>query len=211
MRRIRYERHFPALILAGIILWFVLIFDTFPTGIDRLGFYFGLIGALHATSLVISLRDRRGAAAKIAFLALAAILSVVTPFSMIVPAWMTSHLTMLGESGRFFLSLSLASAFGASGYWLLVKLFWWKSLKMVDLVMTVAMCASATCLSWVGAGMLMPGPCPPCRADLRDVLPTVAWWAAFSLSLYLSEDPPHFFSSHSRATSASGRCFPSNW
>jgi hypothetical protein len=70
----------------------------------------------------------------------------------------------------------------------LVRSFWLRSLKIVDLMMTMAMCASATCLSWEGAGVLTPGPCPPCRADFRDVLPTVAWWAAFSLSLYLSEE-----------------------
>jgi hypothetical protein len=109
MMRIRYKRHFRALFFAAMIIWSVLAFDAFPPAVDRLVFYFGLMGALHATALVISLRDRKGVAAILGFIALATVLSVVTPLSIFVPGWLTSHLMMLDQDARILLSFGLAS------------------------------------------------------------------------------------------------------
>jgi hypothetical protein len=44
---------------------------------------------------------------------------------------------------------------------------------------------SVEVLSWLGAGKLTPR---PGRRNPRDVIPTAAWWATFSLSLLLSEE-----------------------
>jgi hypothetical protein len=60
---------------------------------------------------------------------------------MFVTVWVTSHLTVLAEDPRLFLSLGLASALGGSAYWFVIRFFWLKSLKSVDLMMTAAMCA----------------------------------------------------------------------
>jgi hypothetical protein len=185
MRRIQYKRHLTALILAITILWSVLAIDLVPVGVDRFVFFFGLMGALHATSLVVSLRDAKRTTPTISFIALAALLSVATPLSAWGPAWLTSHLTELVDA-RLLLTLALASAFDACAYWLLIRVFWLKSLTLADLWMTGTMCAAATVLSWASLGMLTP---TSGRWDVRDVIPTAAWWAAFSFSLFLSEEP----------------------
>ena len=183
--RIRYKRHFATLTFAVLIFWFVLAYDTVPGGVDRLLFYFCLIGALHATSLVVSLRDHKGWVSSFAFIALAAILSVATLFSIFLPAWLFSQVTSLRQDPKLFLSLGLASAFGASAYWLVIRCFWLKSLRFLDLIMTAAICAAAAVLSWLGAGMITP---TTGRWNPGDVIPTAAWWVAFSLSLLLSEE-----------------------
>lgn len=89
---------------------------------------------------------------------------------------------VLGDAG-FALVLLSASAFGASGYWILVRLFWLKSLRSADLIATVALCMITTAVSWMGAGILKSLG----SVDVSDLLPTLAWWVAFSISLYWSE------------------------
>jgi len=88
---------------------------------------------------------------------------------------------------RMLFALTFASAFGASGYWLLLRLFWLKSLRSVTLITTIAMCCPATLLGWfVAAQLASAGPGSRVR-DVTDLAPTFAWWAAFSLSLYYSD------------------------
>jgi hypothetical protein len=180
--------------LATVILWLsYLAPDIVPAGDARFFCAFGLFGALHAASLVTSLRQRVRITLRIAFVALAAVLSVVTILLAMsaVPA-----LSLIpGDSARFFLLLVLASSLGASGYWFLVRWFLLKALRFNGLIVTVGVCVGATVLSWGGAmwiaslpsawhgGLMRTTP-----EILTSVLPTVAWWAGFSGSLYWNEE-----------------------
>jgi hypothetical protein len=108
---------------------------------------------------------------------------------LLLTAWLP-YWDALGDSVRFILLWVFASAFGASGYWILVRSFWLRSLRFVDLIKTVALCVPATVLSWVGAGMVTSqGAAQPTSVawDIGGLMPTAAWWVAFSFSLYWSE------------------------
>jgi len=182
MQAIQYKRHFLILILAVTVLWLIMkAGDAVPAGDARFLLFFAGMGALHAASIVISLRDRTAVTPgkTIVFITLVAVLSAVTPFSLFL---LVPLLSLLGESLMPFFGLAFGSAFGASGYWLLLRLFWLKSLRLANLMITVVLCAAATILAFPSAGSLMQR-----TRDIGDLLPTVAWWAAFSISLYLGD------------------------
>jgi uncharacterized membrane protein len=173
---IRYKRHFLMLMPAAFLFWLARTI-TVPHWMDEFIFYFGLMGVLHATSLVLSLRHHTARAALIgcAFITLAALWSVLTPIlGMICP--------LPGQPGSQFKFISLfvvGSAVGSSGYFVLVRHFWLQSLRLTDGMRTVSLCVAATLLSSVAPEALNPG---------GDPWPfiTAAWWFAFSLSLYSS-------------------------
>lgn len=200
---IRYGLHFPILAVAALVFWFWLTkrrYHPYWFGFDAVDFHFGLMGALHATCVVVSLRVRKAAHLLIAlwFVPLAAVLSAWTPTlgSLASVVWLpilelirmlkTSPHSGLGGT----LLLVTGSAVGASGYWLLVRLFWLKSLRRTDLLRTVALCVAATLLAWVFAEALDAKKARIYglhEGEVFDLLLTVAWWFAFSISLYLSE------------------------
>jgi len=140
------------------------------------------MGVLHATSLVISLRDKSVVTLRkaVIFITLVGALSVLAVFSplLLVPVLSIDKTPMLGQSVRLGLVLGGASAFGASGYWLLLRLFWLKSRKFVNLITTIALCSVRTVVSFLDGGSLTSH-----SRDIGDLVPTLAWWAAFSLSL----------------------------
>ena len=126
------------------VFWFVK--DVYlPYWIANFDFFhYGLMGLLHATCIVVSLRDRRANHPIIAlcFITLAAIWGAVTP---ILGLWGSVVWTPLAEIlprsdfNLVFLFLT-GSAIGAAGYWLLVRLFWLKSLRRADCLRTVTLC-----------------------------------------------------------------------
>ncbi len=73
MQAIRYQRHLLTLIPAAVLLWLVMRAGGFFL-------FFGAMGALHATSLVMSLRDRKAATLgrAVIFFTLVAAVSVLT-------------------------------------------------------------------------------------------------------------------------------------
>jgi len=81
------------------------------------------------------------------------------------------------------------SAIGASGYWLLMRLFWMKSLRRADWLRTTSLCVAATSLAGITLGMFggyVHGTAN-LNANIISPILTVAWWFAFSISLYWSE------------------------
>lgn len=172
MKTIQYGRHFLLLAMAAILLWLPIQADIHiaPTADVQFVLFYGLMGAFHAGALVLSLQDRSKAmlGKAIVFVALAAAVSVATPFLGLAVASLLKFVPYrgLGDSARLVLVLVLASAGGASLYWLLVRSFWMKSLRWMDLIITVGLCALVAPLFFI---------------------PGAAWWAAFSLSLYWSE------------------------
>lgn len=198
MKVIRYGLHFATLTVAAVIFW--LAKDLYlPYWISNFDFFhYALMGALHATCIVVSLRVHRATHPVIAFpvyalcfIMLVTILSAVTP---ILGLWgsivWTPFENVLVEKhlGDYAIFLT-GSAIGASGYWLLVHLFWLKSLRRVDWLRTVSLCVTATLLAALALGMFDGYVRDVARlnADIISPILTVAWWFAFSISLYWSE------------------------
>jgi hypothetical protein len=185
MKAIRYKLHFATLTVAAVV--FLLAKDlALPYWISNFNFFhYGLMGALHATCIVVSLRDRKVARPIIAacFITLATVWSAATP---ILGLWGSifwapfDDFLRRNQLGTLAMFLT-GSAIGASGYWLLVRQFWLKSLRRADWLRTVALCLVATSLSAVALDVLHPS------IDILSPIITIAWWFAFSISLYWSE------------------------
>lgn len=181
MQSIDYRRHFLTLIPAAICFWVITRDPVFSRSGFHFFLYFGSMGTLHATSLVVSLRERNGVTIGKAciFVTLVSALSILVFFS---PLLFSSLLALLPrDNPRFFAGLALASVVGASGYWLLLRWFWLKSRSYVNLITTSAVCGVATLVSWTASGDLA------FLGDIAGLVPTLAWWAAFSLSLYFGD------------------------
>jgi len=183
VKTIRYSVHFPALILAIPVFWSAkeLPLHFKISGMD---FYqFGMMGALHATAMVVSLRDWKLARLVMAFcfIMLAAAWSAATP---IVALWVSSpaldHLSPWGGFNVISLFL-VGSAIGCSGYWLLMRLFWFESFQPLGWIRTVALCVAAT-LSCFGIARVLNA-----DGDVINLIIMATWWFAFSLGVYWSE------------------------
>jgi hypothetical protein len=198
MKAIQYGLHFTTLAVAAVIFW--LVKDSYiPYRISNFDFFhYSLMGALHATSIVVSLRDRGNSRATTAFpiyalcfIMLSTVLSAWTPFlglwGSIVWVPFTGILRE-NQVGGYAIILT-GSAIGASGYWLLVRRFWLKSLRWTDWLRTVALCTTASLLAELALGMFdgyVRG-VSKLNADIISPTLTIAWWLAFSISLYWSE------------------------
>ena len=80
MKAIQYRTHFTALAVAAVIFWVVRDFRL-PIWISNFNFlHYALMGALHSTSIVVSLQGRRTALRSLGFITLATALSAFTPF-----------------------------------------------------------------------------------------------------------------------------------
>jgi hypothetical protein len=188
MKSIRYSLHFSLLIVAGLLYWLAknVYLPAWLANFDF--FHFGLMGLLHATAIVVSLRDRKAVRP---VLALCFIIALATTWAALTPVMgMWSLIVLpdrlvdaLHDHHHVLRDISLflgGSAIGASGYWLLVRWFCLKSLRSTDWLRTVGLCMAATTLSVIAADLLNPS------VDFFLLL-TVPWWFGFSLSLYWSE------------------------
>jgi len=207
MTAIRYGFHFALLALAALAYDAMRVF-IFGFSLDSFLFTYGLIGFLHATTIVVSLRDHEldGAWKEVFFIALAAGWSVVTAFSWMIGVIIGAAFSdlMSGLQAPPAVSLTfvflIGSAIGSSGYWLMVRLFWVKSLGFVDWLRTVAFCLAAT----LSASIVMEGLGQLDLNKMKTDLPwTVLWWVAFSASLYWSETKKVAHKSLQSAESAS--------
>jgi len=174
---IRYRFHFLILVVAAFVFWLAKESDFA---------YYELMGALHATAVVVSLRNRKAHHAMLAlcFIVLAAAWSAATPVIAYrsLALWSLFPQAPNGGGLAYILMWVAGSAVGSAGYWLLVRLFWLRSLGRADCLRTVALCVAATLLSFPVAMLDQSG-----KDHYATVLFTVAWWLAFSLSLYWSE------------------------
>jgi hypothetical protein len=185
MKTIRYNVHFAALIVATLV--FALTVDKpLPEWIDGFYFCFGLMGALHATAIVVSLRDWKASRllAALSFIVFAAIWSALTPFMVVWSSVLSdpvlNTIAPYGDAKMICVYVA-GSAIGCSGYWLLVRLFWYKSFRTLDWLRTVALCVAGT-LSSLGVGDVLH-----VTGNGIIVSLTVGWWLAFSVGLYWSE------------------------
>jgi hypothetical protein len=196
VRAIRYNLHFFLLTVAAFVLWWAKDLDLPARVVDYRLLHFGLIGFLHALAVVISLREIRGVRplAALCFVALAAAWSAATPilagwtfFVWFPIAWLLPRALDFGA-----IIFIHGSAVGASGYWLLIRHFWIKSLRRGDLFKTLVLCMATTLLVTVAGNavtteMYFKLKQPENLENGNEWLISVAWWFAFSLSLYWSE------------------------
>jgi len=185
MTAIRYELHFLLLSIAAcayVVLGGILAANPL--------LLYGLMGAFHATTIVASLREQGldNSWKAVFFIALAGVWSIATYFlAMMVDVgfWpVYPKLTSLQGSFVLVFIFLVGSAIGSSGYWLMVRLFWVKSLRLADWFRTVALCLAAT----FSACMMFGGGIHFDLDNFKTDLPwTITWWFAFSLSLYWSE------------------------
>lgn len=184
MRAIRYSLHFPLLIVGLFLLWLAQDVDLRVRVGGANPSHCLLMGVLHATSIVVSLRNHRANSLVLAlsFIALAAVWSGATP---ILALWSTA-LSHFHDGTFIVLTMVIGSAIGSAGYWLLVRLFWLKSLRRADCFRTVALCVAATLLSFAVGMLDQRG-----GGDITSLLSLAAWWFAFSASLYWGEISRH--------------------
>jgi hypothetical protein len=192
MRSIRYSLHFPLLIVALLVIW-IAEGIHFPVWISNFNFFqYALMGVLHATTLFVSLRDRKAhnPFTALCFIALAGVWSAAAPILGLWGAivWTPIFRAPLTEGLRqsdigFAIIFLSGSAIGAAGYWLLVRLFWLKSLRRVECLRTMALCVAATLLALAAIEVLAKN----VSVRVTSLILTAAWWFAFSISLYWGE------------------------
>ena len=186
MKSIRYGVHFPALTVAVLTFW--LAKDVHPFGPFRSiqlaeVFQNGLMGILYALAIVVSLRDRTAISSLRAF----GFIGLTILWSALAPTigWWGS--VWLPVPRRLLFVLITGSAIGSAGLWLLVRSFWMKSLRRMDLIRTVTLCVAITLLvllaAYVGSGAIMRS---RFWISVFGMLFS-AWWLAFSISLYWSD------------------------
>jgi hypothetical protein len=175
MKAIQYDRHCMFLVLGAAIL----LIDAFVDSTPLLAF--ALMGGLHANAIVNALRYRAPVTPRKAtfFVVLVAGLSVVTIFSPLLLSPVLSLRDTMKQDSWVLVCMAFASAFGATAYWLLIRLFWLRSLTLVSWTPAVVLYVAATTLSFV--------------SHLSEryffLIAAFAWWAAFSFALYCGDKP----------------------
>jgi hypothetical protein len=204
MRTLAYQRHF--LILSGAVVLLHLggkALDRTPVSNIRDFAIFGLPGALHAGSVVLSLTRRATIARSVSFVVFAAVLNFGAIFSGIIAFPLFPIVPVIvrlipqlreigdstpGDSVRVLFVVLSASACGTLAYWFLVRAFWLKSLNYGDLFRSPTLCVTATLLAFVGGAVLSSTPAYfNSTRIVTAILPTALWWFAFSASLWWSE------------------------
>lgn len=197
MKAIRYGLHFATLTVAVGVFWLAKDLTFFERFFNFNFFPFALIGALHAVSVVVSLRDRGTThpittflILALCFIVLAALWSAATPIMGLWGSMLWAPIAdLLNREVILIIVFLTGSAIGCSGYWFLVRLFWVKSLRRRDWLRTAVFCMAATLLSVLAldmSGVVAGGVLTP-SVDITLPILTVAWWFAFSISLYWSE------------------------
>jgi hypothetical protein len=195
MKAIQYRTHFTALAVAAVIFWVVRDFRL-PVWISNFNFlHYALMGALHATSIVVSLQGRRTALRFLGFITLATVLSAVTPLMGLIGSavWIPLADTLRENDLSADAILVTGSVIGASGYWLLVQLFWFRARRRTSWFWAVVFCATLTLLVALTLHLFDGYDRGVAKIDSDTLSPmlTFGWWLAFSTSLYWSETTTH--------------------
>jgi len=137
-----YTRHFSVLGAATVVL---LLLQYWGLLSDWLLASFALNGALHALSLSLALRSPQGIARKLAFIALAAALSVFTMYVGIVGLVLFA---VVPGNERLYMVLGLCSLSGAITYGSLIRMFWVRKFSPRCILAMAFVCVLATALGF---------------------------------------------------------------
>ena len=135
---------------------------------------FGIYGALHASTLAITLRARPPAGRRLRFVVIAASLSMLS-----VALGLGANRFIGGSTGmtQTALLLSLSSGIGAATYASLIRRFFEAHLTLSAIVTVVLGCIVAT-LAVLVSGLYLKG---------GGLWVAVSWWFAMSLGLWLHD------------------------
>lgn len=145
-----------------------------PPVADRLIVLLGSSGTLHAVAVALALHANASWRSRAGFVAAATVLSIAAPLGGLGLA----GLLRFDVVTTVFVTLALASAFGAVAYWVLVRGLCAPFLSLGSLVLTIVACEVA---------MLITALAVRAVPTLRDLLAPVLWWLAFSMSLCIAD------------------------
>jgi hypothetical protein len=169
-----FVRHFSVLAAATVILFLLGQWSLLN---DSLITTFAINGALHAAALVLALRAPHSFLRKSAFIALAAVLSVLTLYVGIIGLVLFAALP---GNERLYVVLGVCSLSGAITYGSLVRLFWMRILSSRLILAVSALCVLATSLAFLARSYF---------DFLGGWWLAAAWWFTFSGGLW-------FFDTH---------------
>ncbi len=175
MGHFNYARHFGALGAATLLLFLLQYWGLLG---DSLLASFALNGALHALSLSLALRSPQGILRKMAFIGIAAALSVFTMYVGIIGLVLFA---VVPGNERLYLVLGLCSLTGAITYGSLIRMFW---IRKFSPRCILGMAFSAC---WPRLWDSLSGPTPKLSAAGGS---RAVWWFAFSGGLWFFDSHP---------------------
>jgi hypothetical protein len=165
---LHYARHFMVLFACAALLAAVSPWRIAP-GADSA---FALYGALHASAIAVSLRVAQPLWRKLLFVAIAAVLSMLTQRLGLSGVQFVGELP--GLLGPLAL-LTLSSGIGAFAYGALIRGFGIYRYRLGALAVTALFCMAATCVAFIAAGRFHV---------LGGLWVAIPWWFAFSGGLW---------------------------
>ncbi len=175
MGHFNYARHFRLLGAAALVLFLLSHWDLLS---DSLLASFAMNGALHALSLSLALRAPQKHLRKLAFIAVAAALSVFTMYVGIVGLVLFAAVP---GNGRLYVVLGLCSLSGAITYGSLIRIFWIRKLSPRLILGLALLCLLATSLAFFARAY---------SEALGGWWLTAIWWFAFSVGLWFFDTHP---------------------
>jgi hypothetical protein len=175
MGHFNYARHFAMLGVAVLLIFLLAHWDLLN---DSLIISFAINGALHATALAATLRAPQSILRKLAFVALAAALSI---FTMYVGITGLVLFAVLPGNERLYAVLGLCAVCGAITYASLTRLFWLGKFPSRLILAMALFCLLAVWLAFLVRSYL---------SFLGAWWLTAAWWFALSGSLWFFDTHP---------------------
>jgi hypothetical protein len=169
MGHFHYARHFGVLAAATVIMFLLAHWSLFT---DSLIVTFALNGALHALALVAALRAPQPLVRKIAFIAIAAALSVVTLYVGIIG--LASFAALPGNQ-RLYVVLGVCSLSGGITYGSLIRMFWMRIFSSRVVLVMAVFCLVATSIAFFARSY---------SDFFGGWWLAAAWWFALSGSLW---------------------------
>jgi hypothetical protein len=164
-----YPRHFSVLAAATVTMFLLGHWSLLN---DSLIVTFALNGVVHAAALVLALRAPQSLARKSTFIAIAAVLSVLTLYVGIIGLVLFA---VLPGNERLYVVLGVCSLSGAITYGSLTRMFWMRNFSSRLILAMSILCVLATSLAFLARTY----------ADfLGGWWLAAAWWFAFSGGLW---------------------------
>jgi hypothetical protein len=175
MGHFHYARHFSVLAAATVILFLLGHWSLLN---DSLIATFAINGTLHAYALILTLRTPESLARKSAFIAIAAVLSVLTLYVGIIGLVLFA---VLPGNERLYVVLGVCSLWGAITYGSLIRLFWMRNLSPRLILAMSALCVLTTSLAFFARTY---------SEFLGSWWLAAAWWFALSGGLWYFDTRP---------------------
>ncbi|HEX3603929.1 MAG TPA: hypothetical protein VHU43_07535 [Steroidobacteraceae bacterium] len=176
MEHFYYARHFGVLGAATVVLF---LLGHWTLLADSLVLSFAANGALHACALVLTLRSPQRPLRRACFVALAAVLSILTMYVGIVG--LVAFAAIPGNE-RLYLVLGLCSLSGAITYGSLVRMFWIRRFSPRLIMAMAFLCLLATSLGFLARSY---------SDFLGGWWLAAVWWFAFSGALWFFDTHPN--------------------